>query len=126
MSQEDKKLLLRDLYARIPYDPFIALGGSKVPIRLGYIVDLYPQEGSKFLDVRMHNAKPYLQPMSSMTEEEERELTEINCQGTLAEHKYAIFYRSQDWLNKHHFDYRGLIEKGLAIVVTKENNPYED
>jgi hypothetical protein len=32
-------------------------------------------------------------------------------------HKY-------DWLNAHHFDYRGLIEKGLAIEVTEENNPY--
>lgn len=32
---------------------------------------------------------------------------------------------SIDWLNAHHFDYRELIEKGLAISVTKENNPYE-
>jgi hypothetical protein len=31
-----------------------------------------------------------------------------------------------DWLNKKVFDYRGLIPKGLAIEVTKENNPYED
>ena len=31
-----------------------------------------------------------------------------------------------DWLNKYHFDYRGLIPKGLAIEVTKDNNPYEN
>ena len=31
-----------------------------------------------------------------------------------------------DWLNKHHFDYRGLIPLGLAIEVTEENNPYKD
>ena len=31
-----------------------------------------------------------------------------------------------DWLNNHHFDYRGLIKKGLAIEVTEENNPYKE
>ena len=66
------------------------------------------------------NCFPYLRPMSSMTEEERKELTEINCQGNLAEHKYAVFYRSQDWLNAHHFDYRGLIEKGLAFEAPIE------
>ena len=29
-----------------------------------------------------------------------------------------------DWLNSKHFDYRGLILKGLAIAVTEDNNPY--
>jgi hypothetical protein len=73
----------------------------------------------------LNNATFNVTYFDNLTKEEERELTEINCQGTLAEHKYAIFYRSQDWLNKKMFDYRGLIEKGLAIEVTKENNPYE-
>lgn len=31
-----------------------------------------------------------------------------------------------DQLNAHHFDYRGLIEKGLAIAITEENNPYKE
>ena len=35
-----------------------------------------------------------------------------------------ILIYSIDCLNAHYFDYRGLIEKGLAIEVTKENNPY--
>ena len=37
---------------------------------------------------------------------------------------FPALYNSQDWLNKNMFDYRGLIERGLAIEVTKENNPY--
>ena len=36
------------------------------------------------------------------------------------------FERMIDWLNAHYFDYRGLIEKGLAIAVTEENNPYKE
>ena len=35
-------------------------------------------------------------------------------------------YKTIDWLNAHHFDYRGLIKKGLAIAVTEENNPYKE
>jgi hypothetical protein len=62
--------------------------------------------------------------MSNMTEEEKNELGKISCEGNI-EHKYGIFYRSQDYLNSIHVDYRGLIEKGLAIAVTKENNPYK-
>ena len=34
-------------------------------------------------------------------------------------------YRIYDWMNRHHFDFRNLIERGLAIAVTKENNPYK-
>lgn len=68
--------------------------------------------------------KPYLRPMSSMTEEEREEyLTECDkdAESTLsAPHHHGI-----DWLNAHHFDYRGLIPRGLAIAVTKDNNPYK-
>lgn len=87
--------------------------------------------------------KPYLRSLSSMTEEEFEELKEYSGlkydQLDLASfpnnHKCLDFYLSEvpayvvilvyDWLNSHHFDYRGLIEKGLAIAVTDENNPYE-
>jgi hypothetical protein len=80
------------------------------------------------------NFQPYLRPMSSMTEEECIELDNIE---TTIENIYemipnAPYYievvssKQIDWLNAHHFDYRGLIEKGLAIEITKENNPYEN
>ena len=55
--------------------------------------------------------------MSSMTDDEEEEYRKINLFGT--------HWGFVDWCNKKHFDYRSLIEKGLAIKVTDENNPYE-
>lgn len=53
--------------------------------------------------------KPYLRSMSSMTEEEEKQFQDVN----LYELPYMV--EGLDWLNAHHFDYRGLIEKGLAL-----------
>jgi len=75
------------------------------------MVDTYVTSKQKLVDI-----KPYLRPMSSMTEEEEDELCELF---TLSDCS-AI-----DWLNAHHFDYRGLIQKGLALS-TEEFNPYKD
>jgi hypothetical protein len=85
----------------------------------GYLVNL------KGIDYRSFNLdiKPYLRPMSSMTEEEKEEYHK------LCDSYYGIYFDSIDsidWLNKHHFDYRGLIPKNLAIEVTKENNPYKE
>ena len=51
------------------------------------------------------NCKPYLRPMSSMTEKEENEY--INT--------FLAMWDAVDWLNEHHFDYRGLIPMGLAL-----------
>ena len=60
---------------------------------------------------------PFLRPMSSMTKKEEEEFNNLPI--------YHSEYLKVDFYNSHHLDYRGLIEKGLAIEVTKENNPYE-
>ena len=93
----------------------------------------------------------YLRPMSSMTEEEVEEirilLNNSNCGRVINKENFAkegfgvLWFTNMcptecvghtmmsiviDWLNKHHFDYRGLIEKGLAIEVTEENNPYKN
>ena len=59
--------------------------------------------------------KPYLFPLSSMTEEQKKEWLY-----TLSS-DYHITYDTVDWCNKNHFDYRGLIEKGLAIDATGLN-----
>jgi hypothetical protein len=50
--------------------------------------------------------------MSSMTEEEGLIAEEMGCETTLEDWQKVNYI---DWLNAHHFDYRGLIEKGLAI-----------
>lgn len=82
--------------------------------------------------------KPYLRSMSSMTESERFEVEQIIgydvevrndflslfCP-SIKRVSYAELLAVFKWLNKHHFDYRGLIEKGLAIEITEDNNPYK-
>ena len=125
MTQEDKELLLKDLCARLPYGVKVCARyntGNRYTTEItamsfdkDYIQirqnDLHPYTGSSIEDIR-----PYLCPMSSMTEEESEEFFGITITHNRGE--------DVDWLNAHHFDYRGLIEKGLAIEVTEENNPY--
>ena len=120
MKQEEKDLLLRDLCARLPH-------GVKVQDRNG--THTLTNGNTEFTDLFSGkcNIKPYLRPMSSMTDEEKQELyawgdyEEISwisdeeiCFKDLVL-LYELLTKLTDWLNKHHFDYRGLIEKGLAI-----------
>ena len=58
--------------------------------------------------------KPYLFPLSSMTEEQKVDMVKSSC--GIGSDKNVF-----DWFNKNHFDYRGLIEKGLAIDATGLN-----
>lgn len=60
--------------------------------------------------------KPYLRPMSSMTEEEKEELRNSNMVIAISTSgDVGTTVIGFDWLNAHHFDYRGLIEMGLAL-----------
>lgn len=130
MAQEEKDLLLKDLCARLPY-------GVKCKIYdHNYIIcdisfenqhDVFYKSGRRFhigvigveengrtfyMDVYEKLIKPYLFPLSSMTEEQEKEWRyTLSSDGN-------ITYETVDWLNKNHFDYRALIEKGLAIDAT--------
>ena len=118
MAQEDKELLLKDLCARLPY-------GVKVRIEGDYFYDerepydtTLKSEVLGHLIADVYSVKPYLRPMSSMTEEELKEILRIDYAqiytGNCWSWKFAN-YKQIDWLNEHHFDYRGLIEKGLAL-----------
>lgn len=123
MTQEEKDLLLRDLCARLPYGVRVNYGGYE---GCDYKLTL-----TTLQDFPTEDVKPYLRPMSSMTEEEWRECVNLGIgdefEDSYGEHRHLLpSHRLYDWLNAHHFDYRGLIEKGLAIEVTKENNPYKD
>ena len=104
MEQEKKELLLKDLSARLFYG--VIIEGLEHPeimtIKHLAIVSVMSTEPYK----------PYLRPMSSMTEEEKKEYHE------LCDSYYGIYFDSIDsidWLNSNHFDYRGLIPKGLAL-----------
>lgn len=125
MKQEDKELLLIDLSARLPYKVKVCLYEKETCILMG--INGY----EAYLDVdsdsfRIESIKPYLRPMSSMTEEEIKELLNIDTKRCIFSSRHLTWHLDGevvDYLNSHHFDYRGLIEKGLAIEVTKENNP---
>lgn len=111
MTQEDKELLLKDLCARLPYGVIIQIKDWTVldaELKIGHINRL------QINDVEL---KPYLFPMSSMTDEQYKEYWELEHSGNM-EH---LSIPALDWLNKNHFDYRGLIEKGLAIDATSLN-----
>lgn len=137
MTQEEKKLLLTDLCARLPYN---------LCIRTYYKDDVYGDIIlHKISDTRVNdlykieNCKPYLRPMSNMTEEEKEELLSLmkeetkemielmrnNNFGVLKGKYHFNCLKELNWLLKNHFDFKGLIPKGLAIAVTEENNPYK-
>ena len=147
MTQEDKELLLRDLCARLPYGVKIELTWWVMGEGTYINTTLEPDHIEQLLNDEDGNTeiKPYLRPMSSMTEEEFTNLKEYSGlkydQLDLASfqngtYKCLDFYLSEvpsgavirvfDWLNRYHFDYRDLIQMDLAIAVTKENNPYKE
>lgn len=127
MIQEHKELLLKDLCARLPYKPIVQIDDCGIwnlrgidhddsaKLRDRVIVwygKNYPSSKNSFPII---NCKPYLFPLSSMTEEQQINLTKFVANGMNDEN---ILY---DWYNKNHFDYRGLIPMGLAIDATKLN-----
>lgn len=135
MTQEDKELLLRDLCARTPY-------GVKVQYMNNiFVIDYVSSYEEVKLDtsdnwtVGVSEVKPYLFPLSSMTEEQKAELKQehikdqklyVECltkaaKGDNSMRGKVITHYAMDWCNKNHFDYRGLIEKGLAIDATGLN-----
>ena len=124
MTQE-KELLLKDLSARLPYGVICeCLHSNAIKATAIDTEDLsvYYFDCDEWESIEHCN--PYLRPMSSMTEEECEEYRKLSCEGNI-EHPYGLYFRCQDWLNKNMFDYRRLIERGLAIAVTKDNNPYK-
>ena len=153
MTQEEQ-LLLQDLCARLPYGVIIQADGIGFVHNerlfnintISEIVNLY---------YSLDEIKPYLRSMEDMTEEEKKDLLtavvgnegskyfQVLQDGSIDNTDAAIqdlnklnihwinFGKATvtsylDFLNKKMFDYRGLIPKGLAIRVTKDNNPYKD
>lgn len=163
MTQEEKQLLLVDLCARLLYGVYAELPNHHLVTHTYYINKIGQSDGwtegvldcagrKRFYAAKIEDIKPYLRPMSSMTEEERKEFSKllvkryceedweghistsycIEIDNVYTDDENGIKYPSPfsmdaiDWLNVHHFDYRGLIEKGLVITVTEENDPYKD
>lgn len=140
MTQEDKEILIQDLCGRLPY-------GVKAYIKNWSKLDRKYYEGVytvESIDTSLNTIiadserscvevivgyddseiKPYLFSMSSMTEEQWEEYQKIRMIDWVHGDINGTFINAGlivDWLNTHHFDYRGLIEKGLAIDATNLN-----
>ena len=140
MIQEDKSLLLKDLCGRLPYGLKVKCEKYSFPVTILYGGNI---DEVKFIETggieNIYAIKPYLFPLSSMTEEQKKEISKRYNLHTYYGLYIEITNHSEgywdddnscnlqdylwlvDWFNKNHFDYRGLIEKGLAIDATGLN-----
>jgi len=131
MTKENKELLMKYLCMASPYDVIVDYENHIYILNevnpackdMDYITVLI-QDVERLMcaeNEMIEDIKPYLRPMSSMTEEELKEFQEFRNITPLDWLPLAL-----DWLLEYHFDFMGLIPKDLAIEVTEENNPYEN
>ena len=154
MKQEDKILLVKDLCSRLPYGVRVCHVSSEISGVLHDISVLHMYEGNSDSDkpdsivdyvadidffgdgypYEVEEFKPYLFPLSSISSEQLKEVSEIlgkevevfdNYLNIVNHTRNTFSYLELDalfdWFNKNHFDYRKLIEKGLAIDCTNLN-----
>lgn len=140
MIQEEKALLLKDLSSRLPYGVKCWASYNKFPTTLVDVnVDTNVGDDLFIITVKLEKTglnkpsliediKPYLRSMSSMTDDEAKELSKVLNYEFYIDDDFALAAEDDrhrirlelcegyiDWLNAHHFDFRGLIEKGLAL-----------
>lgn len=138
MTQEEKDLLLKDLSARLPYGVIVNVKGFDYDYN-DKLTQIYKGVGCSIqvttnMPYDIEQVKPYLFPMSSMTDEQREELKREYCniacdniKKMFANPDESHLYSSKsssfeiDYFNKHHIDYRGLIPKDLAIDATGLN-----
>ena len=135
MNKEDKELLLQDICTRFPYYFVVEYEGGIYSIEnINYYggVQLINCNHS----VPFYEVKPYLRPLSSMTEKDNLSLAKyVGCR-VRAQDGEIYFPNIDDnilpnwekaftWFRLNRFDYNDLCKKGLAIAITEDNNPYK-
>jgi hypothetical protein len=125
VKKKNKEVMLSELCCRLPYEVKCDIGDNK-PYTLnsievdyvgGHLVRFKEMKNGLIMEVYLSEVKPYLFPMSSMTEEQSKEFYEtFHGSGN-----YDWTIETFDWLNKNHFDFRNLIPKGIAIDATGLN-----
>jgi hypothetical protein len=124
MTQEEKDILIKDLSARLPYGVMLKTD-NVFPQKLeGITFDkdtflISVSDGAFTLD--WMTFRPYLYPLSSMTEEQKKEYAHILVMSSNLDYSQLLGITVEDWFNKNHFDYRGLIPKNLGIDATGLN-----
>ena len=118
--EEEIKLLLEDLSCRVPYGVIVNVEGTHNAqlISVSWYEEVGVDDSSLYL-YPISDVKPYLFPLSSMTDCQKGDYQFIT-ERWMYDPSYSIS-DSIDWLNENHFDYRGLIEKDLAIDATGLN-----
>lgn len=120
MTQEQKNLLLKDLCARLPYGVKISVENRIETLEdismLDYVVGY-----SSWLASDIEDVKPYLLPLSSMTEEQKEEHKDLLDNQYLGLDANGNVFTLQDFYCKYHLDYRGFIPDGLAEDATGKN-----
>lgn len=128
LTEQEETLVFNDICARLPYDIKVAELIGEKPEGAYKVISINKDRKTVAFDTpdclihsyrNMEMIKPYLRPISLMTADEEYK-RRIERGKDLA----GGIGNESDYLNSIHVDYRGLIEKGLAIKVTTENNPY--
>lgn len=128
MTEEDKKLLLTDLSARLTYGVKYMMGSWNYDTdqELSVIETLECVDKDGYINHRqiyeVDDIKPYLFPLSSMTDEQDKEFALL--QTSAGQEGFIYIWNCANmmkWLIENHFDYNGLIEKGLAIDATGKN-----
>lgn len=138
MIRNYKEILLKDLSARMPYRLKCNVG-EEMPYTLnrievddlnGHLLDFIETKDGLDMQVYLSEVKPYLYPLSSMTEEQCEEFRQVSGLDTdldsikqgqvslIGDIDIDCLYDAIDWFNKNHFDYRELIPLGLAINAT--------
>ena len=126
MVQEDKELLLKDLCARLPYDTVCQVefkSDGKYESKNMILSGIFKDEAYFTIEngsVYSNDYKPYLFPLSSMTEEQSKVYHEL-INGMFGTSALINFEVLTDFFNSNHLDYRGLIKRGLAIDATGLN-----
>lgn len=155
MTQEQKDLLIKDLCSRLPYgvkfpitvknpitfEPIETIGTISSINRYGIVSFVWDYEGQEILvkdSLYIKDVKPYLFPLSSMSEEQCYDFYCRFIENEIDYDDFKNFYFENnmwhklltsiddcdgvvDWFNKNHFDYRGLIPMGLANDATNKN-----
>jgi len=131
MTQEKKQLLLKDLCARLYCGVICQVDDGAAGLNDGKLIEidiskeLVRFDADYYWDAYIDDIKPYLRPMSSITEEEKVQLSQYACIGEDLNGEFIDEVQRKDcaayidWLNKNHFDYRGLILKNLALEAPK-------
>ena len=147
MTQEDKQLLLKDLCCRLPYGVIVRHADYLIDSDGNYTGQFWYKRGYLYnicrLDIMtttiiesegsdeegyehicsLERTLPYLRPMFSKTEEEKEELMSILLAAAKSDRPFGL---DTDWLNAHHFDYRNLIERGLALKAPEDMYKMEE